>query len=448
MIGFILQLMRRDVTRGVTGTILLKVGSSVLAFALFTLAARTMSHEAFGVFAAWLCVAQIGSVVGLLGQEVLVVRFLSEYQVQGKDDLAKGVLLFSLKACAIAMFVATAAILAVSGIRGDSGFLMLAVALFMVVNAALMLGSQIARQLVGILMGEGNREFFWRVAVVALLAGLVFGKIQLNPAELLTIMAVAMSAGLVAQVVSIMTALPGIGKVSARYETRRWTASGLHFWFASILEAANQYFDVILIYLMLDATTAGIYFAASRLANMFAMLSGALYGFAARRLPSLYFSKNHRELEHTLTLMAEVTALCVAVGLVGIWFGAPYLLGLFGAAFAAQHWILIVLAAGTAFQAAGGPAAAMLQLTGHERDYVPVAAANVVLRLVGFLIFIPWLGVLGAAVSASLSLAIATIALNVLCRRRTGVDPSILVLFRSSLWKARARAVPVGDPKP
>jgi Na+-driven multidrug efflux pump len=69
----------------------------------------------------------------------------------------------------------------------------------------------------------------------------------------------------------------------------------------------------------------------------------------------------------------------------------------------------------------------------------------VALRLVGFLILIPWLGVLGAALSATLSLAMATVALNWLCRRRTGVDPSILVLLRFSPWKAKPRAAPAGD---
>lgn len=140
---------------------------------------------------------------------------------------------------------------------------------------------------------------------------------------------------------------------------------------------------------MLDPVTAGIYFAASRLANIFAMLSAALYTFGARRLPSLYFSKNHQEFERTLQLMAEVTALCVVAGLAMIWIGGPYLLNLFGPHFTAQHSVLIVLAIGTAIQAAGGPSAAILQLTGHERIYVPVVAANVALRLVGFLILIP-----------------------------------------------------------
>src|SRR4051812_31470177 len=145
MIGPLLQLMRRDVTRGVAGTILLKVGSGGLAFAVFSLAARTMSPGAFGLFAAWLCVAQIGSVVGLVGQELLVVRFLSEYQVQERADLAKGVLLSSLRISAIATVIVIAALAAIAGIRGNSGLLILSVAFFMSVNSGLMLGSQIAR---------------------------------------------------------------------------------------------------------------------------------------------------------------------------------------------------------------------------------------------------------------------------------------------------------------
>ena len=445
MMESILQLVRRDVTRGVAGTILLKVGSGGLAFAMFSLAARTMSPDAFGLFATWLCIAQIASVVGLLGQELVLVRFLNEYFALGARDLTKGVLLFSVGVAVAATIAAAALIAAAGGIRGDSGLLLLAVVAFICVNSGLMLGSQIARSLVSILMGEGNREFFWRIIVVLVLLGLLFGHNRISPAEMFVLMTVAMLMGLIVQAISIAKALPAVHTTPARFETRRWTASGLRFWLASILEAANQYFDVILIYWLLDPVTAGIYFAASRLANIFAMLSAALYTFAARRLPLLHFSKNHEEFEHTLVLMAEVTALCVVSGLVLIWFGAPYLLGLFGPTFVAQQWTLVVLALGTAFQAAGGPAAAIIQLTGRESSYVPVVAANVLLRLAGFFIFIPWLGVLGAAVAATLSLVLTTIALNLICRRWTGVDPSILVLLRFSRRTARARPAAAGD---
>lgn len=445
MIESILQFLRRDVTRGVVGTILLKVGSGALAFALFSLAARTMSPDGFGIFATWLSVAQIAAVVGLVGQESLLVRFLNEYQVGDRPDLTKGVLLSSFKIASVAMLIVIAGIAVAANMRGDWWLLILAVSAYTAVNASVMLGSQVARSLVSILMGEGNREFFWRVIVVLFLLAMLIGHRQLDPAELIAVMTIAMSVGLLAQIISIARVLPDLRGTAARSETSRWRSSALHFWLASILEVANQYFDVILVYWMLDPATAGIYFAASRLANIFAMVSAALYTFGARRLPSLYFSKNHREFERTLRLMAEVTALCVAAGLATVWIGGSYLLNLFGPHFAEQHSVLIVLAIGTAIQAAGGPSAAILQLTGHERIYVPVVAANVALRLAGFFVLIPSFGVLGAAISATVSLALATIALNILCRRRTGVDPSILVLLRVTATKRGDYAVRGAD---
>ncbi len=323
MIEFILQLLRRDVTRGVVGTILLKVGSGGLAFALFSLAARTMSPDGFGIFATWLSVAQIAAVVGLVGQESLLVRFLNEYQVGDRPDLTKGVLLSSFKLASAAMLIVIVGIAIAANARGDWWVLILAVSAYTAVNAGVMLGSQIARSLVSILMGEGNREFFWRVIVVLFLLAMLLAHRQLDPAELFAVMTIAMSVGLAAQIISIARVLPDLRGTAARSETSRWRSSALHFWLASILEVANQYFDVILVYWMLDPTTAGIYFAASRLANIFAMVSAALYTFGARRLPSLYFSKNQPEFERTLRLMAEVTALCVAAGLATVWIGGP-----------------------------------------------------------------------------------------------------------------------------
>src|SRR5882757_2424040 len=119
MMEYVLQLLQRDVTRGVTGTILLKVGSGGLAFAMFSLAARTMSPDAFGLFATWLCIAQIASVVGLVGQELVLVRFLNEYHALGARDLSKGVLLFCMAVAATATVAAAAAIAAAGGVRAN-----------------------------------------------------------------------------------------------------------------------------------------------------------------------------------------------------------------------------------------------------------------------------------------------------------------------------------------
>ena len=127
--------------------------------------------------------------------------------------------------------------------------------------------------------------------------------------------------------------------------------------------------------------------------------------------------------------MAEVVLLCVAVGVAIIGFGAEHILALFGPNFIAQKWTLIILTAGTAMYAAGGPAAAILMIAGFQARYPLIIAANIVIRFIGFAVLIPIWGLQGAAVSTALSLAIVTVLLNVLCRRWVGVDPSVLNLI-------------------
>ena len=444
MIRQIQKLITRDVTRSVIGTILLKVASGLVAFAMFSLAARSMSPEDFGNLAMWLSVTQIACVIGLFGQEMLVVRSLSEYSVANQPGHCKGILLFS---NGIALGLSILASLAVIGFAGlsrhDSPPLLLAVALFMIATSAIMLGSQITRSLVGILLGEGSRDLFWRLLVVIVLGVTLSTHRSISPTGFMYVCAAAMVLGLVIQAIAIWRALSGeIRRSQPIFETRRWIGASVRFWLSSMLEACSQYFDVVVVYWLLDPAAAGIYFAASRLANVFAMLLSALNSIALRRLPELYFAGARAEMERNLMLIAEVSAICVAVGLMMFSLGSTELLGLFGASFAAHRWTLIVLAIGTAVQTTGGPAAAILLVTGHEGSYIPVVGGNVAMRLLGFVILIPRFGVLGAAIACTVSLVIATVLLNRLCRRRTGLDPSILILRRGIEPRARHASLP------
>jgi O-antigen/teichoic acid export membrane protein len=312
-----------------------------------------------------------------------------------------------------------------------------------------MLGSQIARSLIGILLGEGSRDLLWRLLVTIVLGVTLSTRSGISPAEFLYVCAAAMALGLMVQAIGIRRALSGeIRRSQPVFETGRWLGASVHFWLSSMLEAFSQYFDVVVGYWLLDPAAAGIYFAASRLANVFAMLLSALNSFAFRRLPELCFAGARAEMERSLTLIAEVSAICVAVGLMMFSLGSTELLGLFGASFVTHRCTLIVLAIGTAVQTAGGPATAILLMTGHEGSYIPVVGGNVALRLLGFAVLIPRFGVLGAAIACTVSLVIATIVLNGLCRRRTGLDPSILILRRRIGIRIGTRARHTSFPKP
>jgi O-antigen/teichoic acid export membrane protein len=382
----------------------------------------------------WLSICQMGGVLAILGQEMFVLRSLNEYSVAGRPDLAKGALVFSLGiVCVVPIAVGTIMGSVGTMALGERGALMAAAALFLVLSSTIALCSHIARYCVSIFLADGMRELFWRFLVVAALLTIVSQHIAIRTDQFFLLASAAIGIALIVQILAIWRAMPqSILGATPSFRLREWSMISARFWVSTILETINQYFDVVIIYWLLDPVAAGAYFVASRLANMFATVLAAVHNYATRRIPALYFAGRSDDLTHTLTLMAEVVLLCVAGGLAVIAFGAEPILGLFGPAFIAQKWTLIILATGTALYAAGGPASAVLMIAGFEGRYPLIVATNMILRFLGFAILIPMLGLTGAALSTAVSLAIVTVVLNVLCRRWVGLDPSILVLFRKS----------------
>lgn len=432
--GQLAALLDRHLNQGVVLTIALQFGGAVVSFAMYSLAARVLSPTDFGHLAMWLCVCQMGSVAAMLGQEMFILRSLNEYAVAEEPALAKGALLFSVGIVALVPLLLALLIGGIGVVAlGEPPRLMVATGLFLIASSSISLSSHIGRSTISVMLAEGLRDFFWRSLVVAVMIALIVSHtiIEIHEFFLLCSMGVALAIGI--QVTAILRRLPReVLRARPRWHVPHWIKASSGFWASSILETINQFFDVVIVYWFLDPVSAGAYFVASRVANMFAVPLGALHNISTRRIPALYFAGNTVELNKMLKLMAEMMLLCIAVGLALLLLGADKILALFGPDYVAQKWTLITLALGTAFYAAGGPAPSVLQIAGQERRYPFIVASNIVLRFIGFAIFIPLFGLWGAALAASSSLAVVTIVLNVLCRRWLGLDPSVLFLFRKS----------------
>lgn len=422
----------RHLNQGVVLTICLQFGGAVVSFAMYSLAARILTPSDFGHLAMWLCVCQMGSVAAMLGQEMFILRSLNEYAIARQPAFAKGSLLFSVAIVAtvpllLALAIGTVGIL----LLGEPPRLMVATGLFLIACSSISLSSHIGRSTISVLLAEGMRDFFWRSLVVAVMTALIVSSTIIEIHQFFLLSSAGVAIALTIQISAILRRLPrDVLHARPQWHFPAWIKASTGFWASSILETVNQYFDVVIVYWFLDPISAGAYFVASRVANMFAVPLGALHNVATRRIPALYFAGRADELNKMLKLMAEMMLICIGAGIALLLFGADYILALFGPAFVAQKWTLITLALGTAFYAAGGPAPSVLQIAGQERRYPWIVAANIALRFIGFAVFIPLFGLWGAALAATTSLAIVTIVLNVLCRRWLGLDPSVLFLFR------------------
>jgi O-antigen/teichoic acid export membrane protein len=288
------------------------------------------------------------------------------------------------------------------------------------------------RTAIGVAIGDGISNF---LLILPAILYLLFCLLFRSSAEITTIflmMAAGASAAIFIHVVSLWhgahARFPGIGKSRTIFDTRRWFSRSLKLWISNGLEAANQYADVLIIGYLMSPTIAGGYFVTTRIANAFAIATGAIYMFSTRHIPQLYYRRQFNQLSALLDSVAAVTLVIVASGLLLVIGGGHWLLKLFSEDYVPYYSALAFLSLGTAAVASAGPSGAILMLTGHEGPYLGIIGVTVLLRSVGFFILIPFFGVFGAVAATTISFVFMAIMLRAASKGLTDIDGSVLRL--------------------
>lgn len=414
----------------------LKVSGSLLAFVLYSVAARGMSRDDFGLFTVWFSAMSFLAVVAVAGQELLFVRSWNEYVQSERHGLARGALAFGTRATVL-FGAALSALVVSSALFGVALPLALAAALFLLTQTALLFSSHAGRTVVGILNGDFHREVTWRVVVIAgALAAPLVG-FRLSAASLFAMSAAGIALSVAVNVLAVRRHVPlEIAAADPETDLAGWSHRSFKMWLAAVLESASQYLDVIVLGLLLSPAAAGGYFVASRLANVLTMAASGLNIYSSRTIATLYYGGDEAALRRMLRALSVIVLVIVVGCSALILGGGNLLLSLFGSSYVDHYEVLAILVVGTAASALAGPAPATLLLTGQEAVYSGIIAAGLVLRCSALALLITHFGDLGAAIASTGSVIATALALNYACRKLVGVDPSVAILV------TRPRGVP------
>jgi len=422
----------------------LKAVFTALNFALVTLAARSLQADVFGAYSLLFSAAGLLGIAATLGQQVLVMRFWSEYLAADRLDLLKGALLFSAIACVVGCLAFGVPFYLWSA-AGHADDVALAVVLYMAMLSLVMTTAHLVRTALGIGIGDGVANVLLALPGAAYLAICLATGMRAEPAILFGAMA---AGGLLAFVVHVaallksLAARPGFLAMRPAFDLSQWTGRSARLWLSNVLEAANQYLDVLVIGFLMDPVTAGAWFVMTRLANIVSIATDAVHMFATRHIPDLYFRGETVRLGGVLDAAAWVVWLVVVASVLGIAMAGGGLLAIFNGAYAVHHGVLIVLSIGAAAGAMAGSSPSLLMLTGHEGRYLAIIGGAVALRICGFAVLIPWLGIAGAAIAVALSQLAMTLLLRRVGKSCTGIDASALRLapkLAPALLSARQR---------
>lgn len=437
-------ILRTGLSRSLV-SLLIKVATAGLTYAMYVVLSRTMGAEEYGYFAFGLSLATVLAIGASMGQQTAILRYWPEDQVAGRPDKAVEALRSGGALTFIAGAVISVALLLFGAGLGvfDQG----PVSHFYAA-AALILPMALAEYWSSALRAQGSvwtaltpRDIFWRLVTPLAVVGLFALGITLSGWEALVLTALVLAAALGLQYVAaqrrgyeIAPGTAGLGSYwQARGKASRW------FLIGTVIDSAALNMDTIFVGLLLAPVSAGIYFNAFRTAGLLTLFMFAITLVVAPMVAQHYHAGEMRKAQAITALCAWAGFMFSLVVFVGFVVFGTELLALFGPHATEGYWVLILLSVGLMFDAATGPARIVLMMTGHERDYVRIWGAIMLVGLVVELLVIPVWGLVGAAAVNALSRAVAQCAIAWWGTRKVGLDPSLLGVFAINRRVDRAR---------
>jgi O-antigen/teichoic acid export membrane protein len=437
MIGRLSQkLAGRDAIKGSATALGIKFIAVTLNFAMFALLSRQMQPDAFGSFAIVFNALSFLASFALCGQEMLIVRSWGEYLSANRPELAHGALIFGVLAVSLAVLL-TGVTLAIAWPRWDqiSVPLVIAACAFLATQTLMHFNGEFSRVAAGVLVGDGPRQIVWRGIVVIVITAYYVMGLSFSATDFFFVAAVGLLAGMTVQVRRVSPLIPeAVKRAKPRFDLGSWVPCSFKMWLSALLDSTGPYLEVVVIGIFLNPTVAGFYFIATRITNLITMISDANGMYATTLISLLFYSGNKARLQDILRSLAFASAAFVAGSFLAIVIAGKLVLWAFGSVYISAYPALIILAVGAAFAALGGPAGAVLVLTGREGVYPAIMSTGLALRFLLIAALGPTYGLMGAAVAWSASSVAITLTLVIACRRLVGLDPSqAAVLAR---WRA------------
>lgn len=408
------------------GILTIKVAGTGLAFLAQLLLARRLGADGLGAYALAMALLNALLVFSRLGFDISSLRIASLLAEDGDRAGLHGFLRVGLRLPATAAVLLAAGVALVVGGGFDPGY----------VRSSLLVAGAALLPWTVVLVDQGQlRALGRRVAAFVpgevvrpglLLAGILVAGPALAGAGDAPV-AVALHLGAVAVAVVVSRSLvrrtvpPEVRATPPSHRTRAWLRTSVALGVVTGLTALLGQVDTLIVGGVLPTADVGLFSVSRRLAallgfGLLAVNAAVAPGFArlhrAGRSEELAGLTRRSALLATLATLPPVLLFVVA----GRW-----VLGWFGPEFPAAYPILLVFSAGQLVNAACGPVALLLSLTGHARETAVVLAVGLLALVAGCFLAASRFGVVGAAAVSAGVMAGWNLAMVLVARSRLDI---------------------------
>ena len=434
--GSLAELLQQKLLGPGLVSLMIKMCGAIMTYGMFVAFARLLSPEHYGQFAFGMNLAIIAATIGGVGSATAIMRFWPQYTISGDDTGARSVVYLGYAAI-------LAGGLAVLFLAVLTNFLppkftsiipptiYLAVAVLGLIISLGDYSSNLLRAQGSILVSMLPRDVFWRIFSVL---GLVLCVLQGFAAS--GVVALAICAGVLAGLTfwQFMHVRRRMAKTlkqpGMRNDWLKLRGSVWPLWASSVVFALIQQFDVVVVGTLLGTTEAGAYFAAQKTAMLLSLALIAAGMVGAPKMAALFHANRMEDLQRLCRVLAGAISIVTIIGFFLIVFAGKYLLAFFDPGFVSAYPVLLIVALGCVVDAMSGPSAYLMQMTVYEKLYLRVMLVSYLFVLSCQLVLVPRFGIIGAACSSTAGVILWNVWSIYILRRKAGLDPSLLSLFK------------------
>lgn len=435
-----LDIHMREVFRGASIAFVAKGLGAGVEFAFSLWLARMLGADGAGVFFLALSIAAIATVVGRVGLDATLLRYIAAGAGVGDWSMVKGV---SRKGMLLAVAAATissvgmylfAPTLAETVFHKPELILPLRWMSLSVVPLSLtLLYAQMLRGLRHILASAIVDQHGLCLSLLSLLGLWLLGREWgVEGALWAHLAAAALTLLLAAFMWRALT--PQLRTARSSCNLREMLRSCLPLFWVSLINMIITWSGSLALGIWASSADVGVFNVASRTAALTSFILLAVNSIASPKYAALYHKGDMVALSSLARNAAALMTLFAGPVLLFLGLFPQWVMGLFGPQFAPHGRVLVILAAGQFVNTITGSVGQLLLMSGHERPVRNNALFALVLNLVLNGLLTPVYGVVGAAWASAVCLASRNLSAAYLVRKHLGIST---ISLGWGLWKRR-----------
>ena len=182
----------------------------------------------------------------------------------------------------------------------------------------------------------------------------------------------------------------------------------------------NGQASVLLLGAFSSNSEVSIFNIALKISLLMGLLLTAINAIAATKVAELYAARD-KKLNVMISKVSALATVCGIPMFLVLSIFAPFWMGLFGSQFVVGASALVILNIGQLVSVSVGSTDYVLAMTGHERALAAAVGISLGINLLLGVLFIPSYGVVGAAMAASATNAISNIIMVFMVKKYLGV---------------------------